>query len=144
MVACHLSLATRHCHSSRLFVYGTLRRGFRRHGLLRSLEAQYVGKGSVRAELFNLGHFPGAQKCKAASSHVVGEVYRLRKPAQAFKTLDRIEDFRPTAPSPGLFRRETAAVTLQDGERVSAWVYWLNRVPGPKRRIHSGDYAKKG
>jgi gamma-glutamylcyclotransferase (GGCT)/AIG2-like uncharacterized protein YtfP len=144
-----------------LFVYGTLRSGFDSHRVLQRLRARYVGQGSVRAELFDLGDFPGAKKLKTSagfqrgcsleggttrtnsSARVVGEVYRLQDPERAFKVLDDFEDFRPRAAATGLFRRAVTEVALPNGARVKAWVYWLNRVPGPTRRIYSGDYVRR-
>ncbi len=147
-----------------LFVYGTLRRGFRLHGVLERLGAQYVRRGNIQGELFDLGDFPGARKTessggssaglqpgtaalKGGATLVVGEVYQLQNPARALKSLDEVEGFRSHAPAGSagsLFRREIVWVTLQNGERLSAWVYWLNRASVPGRRIDSGDYAKKG
>ncbi len=125
-----------------LFVYGTLRRGRARHGVLRKLGARYVGRGSIQAELFDLGNFPGARRTEAPSARVVGEIYRLRNPARSSKTLDEVEGVGSAAPAAGLFRREITVVTLENGKQVRAWVYWVNRVPGARRRIASGDYVK--
>ena len=153
-----------HVDCSLLFVYGTLRRRFARHSLLQAVGARYVGRGSVQGELFDLGDFPGAVKprdaappleaCSPGSSgvhflkapreggraqpRVVGEVFRLPSPERTFKTLDAYE-----GASKDLYTRELAEVTLQRGERVTAWVYWLNRLPAGMRRILSGDYAAK-
>lgn len=126
-----------------LFVYGTLRNGFARHNLLQRLGAARVGMGSIRAELFDLGDFPGAVKSKNSCARVAGEIYRLRNPARALKILDEVEGLRPAAPASSLFRRETFAVTASNGEQKTAWVYWLNRQPPAMRRIRSGDYAKR-
>ncbi len=124
-----------------IFVYGTFRRGFGRRRILWRLGARYVGEGIVRGELFNLGGFPGAQKSKTASARIAGEIYQLRNPVHALKVLDRVEDSYGTDPASSFFRRETAEVLLSDGRRVTAWVYWLTRVPWPARRILSGDYS---
>lgn|SRR5439155_2585281 len=155
-----------HVDCSLLFVYGTLRRRFARHSLLQAVGARYVGRGSVQGELFDLGDFPGAVKPRDAAPpleacspgpsgvhslkapregvraqpHVVGEVFRLPSPERTFKTLDAYEG--ASSASKDLYTRELTEVTLQRGERVTAWVYWLNRLPAEMRRIVSGDYAK--
>jgi gamma-glutamylcyclotransferase (GGCT)/AIG2-like uncharacterized protein YtfP len=124
-----------------LFVYGTLRRGFSRHKILRRLGAKTAGRGSIPAELFDLGEYPGARASERPSGRVVGELYALRDPGRAFKVLDVVEGFRPDAPEESLFRRGTVEVTLENRARVAAWVYWLQHAPAVRRRIPSGDYA---
>lgn len=125
-----------------LFVYGTLRSGYGRHGVLRRLGARYVGLGTVQGELFNLGDFPGALKSESVLPRIAGEVYQLRPAARAFKVLDPVEGFRPMDPASSLFKREAAEIVFQDGRRAAAWVYWLNRLPWLATRIPSGDYAQ--
>jgi gamma-glutamylcyclotransferase (GGCT)/AIG2-like uncharacterized protein YtfP len=124
-----------------IFVYGTLRRGYSRHVALQRLGAEYLDRGTIQGELFELGDFPGAGSTAKASSRIVGEIYRLPDPSQALPVLDEIEGLRPAAPELSLFRRAMTTVTLENGQETTAWVYWLNRSTGPRRRIPSGDYA---
>ena len=119
-----------------LFVYGSLRRGFAAQALMRRLGARYVGKGSIRGRLFDLGEFPGASKAPGASARVSGELYHLPGAAHALKSLDRYEG--------SSYSREVTEVKLQSGARVRAWVYWLKQVPASKHQIRGRDYAKKG
>src|SRR5581483_7439929 len=102
-----------------LFVYGTLRRDFERHRGLERLGARFVAEGSIK-----------------------GALYRLPRISKALFVLDQIEGFCPDPPDSSLFVRETTEVSLPNGERVSAWVYWLNHWKGPMRRIPSGDYRR--
>ena len=125
-----------------LFVYGSLLRGFELHSVLAGLGARHVGKGSVQGRLFDLGDYPGAEPSISVADRIQGEVYRLANPEQAFKVLDHVEGVRPGAPAASRYRREVAAITLEDGARTQAWIYWLDRWLGPKRLIASGDYAK--
>jgi gamma-glutamylcyclotransferase (GGCT)/AIG2-like uncharacterized protein YtfP len=153
-----------------IFVYGTLRPGFDAYPLLQKPGAHYVGKGSVCGELVELSSFPGALKpgrtgageasegeadesgsssrqMSSADGHpryrVIGDIFRLLSPARAFKLLDRYEGFRPALPGESLFIRELTEVRLENGNRVTAWIYWLNRLPKRARRIRSGDYSDK-
>ena len=109
-----------------LFVYGTLRYGFALHHHLRRVGAEFVASGEVQAEVFDLGKFPGARKSSKRGKTVQGELYRLRRPANALKVLDRVEGFSPRSPEKGLFRRAATEVVLPNGERRLAWIYWLN------------------
>ena len=104
-----------------IFVYGSLRRGCGAQGLMRRLRARYLGKGSVRGRLFNLGEFAGAVKAPGGSTRIPGELYYLPSAARALKSLDRYEG--------NGYRREVAEVELRSTRRVQAWIYWLKRAP---------------
>jgi gamma-glutamylcyclotransferase (GGCT)/AIG2-like uncharacterized protein YtfP len=149
-----------HAACDLLFVYGTLRRGFSHHHLLKRLRARPVGRGSVRAELYDLGSFPGARPAAldavapatggvqtrrsaqaGATSRVAGELYQLQNARRDLKVLDGYEGFRPSAPGRSFFRRELTEVSLGGGAVRPAWVYWLNRKVTPGRLIAEGDYA---
>jgi len=118
-----------------LFVYGTLRRGFRFHHYLKRIAARYVTSGKVQAELFDLGEFPGARPSTRPGEIVAGELYRFHNVDNALKVLDQVEGFSPQTPDKGLFRRGTAEVQLPNGERRLAWIYWLKPGPGVRTRI---------
>ena len=108
-----------------LFVYGTLRRGFALHHHLRRMGAQFVARGEVQAELYDLGKFPGARKSTKPGKVLAGEVYRLRQAEKALKVLDHVEGFSPQTAEKSLFQRATTEVVLPNGERRVAWIYWL-------------------
>ena len=93
-------------------------------------------------ELFDLGQFPGTRRTRSDGRHVQGELYRLPRISKALLVLDKIEGFCTDSPDSSLFVRKTTEVSLPNGERVSAWVYWLHRWKGPMRRIPSGDYRR--
>jgi gamma-glutamylcyclotransferase (GGCT)/AIG2-like uncharacterized protein YtfP len=124
-----------------LFVYGSLRKGGALHPYLQGPGAALVQEGVTNGVLFDLGAFPGAQKSTRENEFVQGEVYKLRNPARALGILDEVEGYRPHAPSASLFLRETVEVRLRNGEKIRAWIYWLNRWMGATRRIPSGDYS---
>jgi gamma-glutamylcyclotransferase (GGCT)/AIG2-like uncharacterized protein YtfP len=105
-----------------LFVYGTLRRGFRLHHHLKRMGAEYVAAGKVQAELFDLGEFPGARKSSKPGKTIEGELYRLHGVQKSLKVLDQVEGFSPR--SPGSFQRATTEVTVPNGEQRLAWIYW--------------------
>jgi len=45
---------------AKLFVYGTLRRGFELHSYLRRQSARFLGEGIIGGRLYDLGEYPGA------------------------------------------------------------------------------------
>lgn len=125
----------------RLFVYGTLRRGFALHSHLRKSSVRYLGKGKIRGDLYDLGEFPGALPSSSPDREIEGEVYELLEAKKQLEQLDRIEEFHPERPEDSLFIRRSAIVRLEKGQRYKAWVYFLPRRPSRARPIHGGDYA---
>jgi gamma-glutamylcyclotransferase (GGCT)/AIG2-like uncharacterized protein YtfP len=130
----------------RLFVYGTLRRGFALHHHLERLAAAFEGEGRVAGELWDLGEFyPGARKSDGAGAWIIGEVFRLRRPLEDLVLLDDVEVFFPAAPDRSEFIREIAQVVLTAGGEVPAWIYWLGpAAKAVQERIASGDFARLG
>ncbi|HSL21913.1 MAG TPA: gamma-glutamylcyclotransferase family protein [Vicinamibacterales bacterium] len=123
-----------------VFFYGTLMTGFdRRHraGIDEHL-ADFVGRGTISAELFDLGIYPAA--VPAPEGHVWGEVYRMKDADKALSGLDEIEGYRPDDPDRSLYVREKVDVKLTDGRTEQAWVYFYNAPLGRAERIPSGDY----
>lgn len=121
-----------------IFFYGTLMRGFDRHGRTKVDELlRPVGRGSIAAALFDLGLYPGA--IPAADSRVRGEVHELLDPDTVLAALDELEG-TTTEPATSLYTREQAPVALDDGSIVRAWVYFYNGPIGRAPRIESGDY----
>lgn len=127
--------------NTHLFVYGTLRKGFRSHNLLRRLRAKFLAGGHVQGRLYDLGDYPGAVKSTKDAERVRGEVYVLPNAPQAFKVLDRFEGFDSENPASSLFERKEATVTLAGGEQIEAWIFWLRNSHRFARRVPSGDYA---
>lgn len=117
----------------KIFVYGTLRPMGRNHSLLRTLDATFVAKGTVRGTLYvadglpMLGSEPGV---------VHGEVYEVK---DAFlPVLDNFEGH------PTWYVRQITSVTAEDGKELQASAYWMpyTRLYEQKNRvlITSGDY----
>ena len=132
-------------HSSRgtaplLFVYGTLMKGFR-EDWQRKVGADFVGKGTIKAHLYDFGDYPGARDSRAEpGQRVRGELYRLRDAELALKILDKYEEFSPSEPRKSLFIRKSVAVTLEDGRKKRAWAYIYNRGVARAKLIASGSY----
>ncbi len=125
----------------RLFVYGTLRKGYSLHRVLRRIRARYVGKGRIQGSLYDLGEFPGAVTSSSVRKRIEGEVYELPHPDAQLKELDRLEEFDSDRPEDSLFVRRMSTVRLASGRRMRAWVYFLPRRPLKGRPIAQGDYA---
>lgn len=124
-----------------VFFYGTLMAGFdrrRKAGIDDKLT--YIGRGSIKAALFDLGLYPAA--VPAPDRQVWGEVYEVTDAETVLPALDTIEGFSPSQPDTSLYLRTRVDVTLPDGARGPAWVYFYNAPLGRARRIPSGDYLE--
>lgn len=116
---------------SRLFVYGTLKRGHTAADLLRSFGATFVGNARVRGQLVDLGTYPGLVPASGEGSWVEGELYDLPGPSTSFESLDAYEGCGPADPAPHEFERRTCLVVCEDGVRRNAWAYfYLGGVAG--------------
>ncbi len=128
--------------SQRLFIYGTLRKGFALHSHIERLGARYVGKGKIHGSLYSLGEFPGAVRCSSGSDEIIGEVYELQDGDRHLEQLDAVEEFYPDRLDKSLFVRSMTTVRMLDGRTLKAWSYFLPKKPSKGRPIYSGDYGE--
>jgi gamma-glutamylcyclotransferase (GGCT)/AIG2-like uncharacterized protein YtfP len=124
-----------------VFFYGTLMAGFdrrRRAGIDSKLT--YIGRGAIRAALFDLGLYPAA--IPAPDGHVWGEVYEMADADAVLAALDEIEGYRADHPDRSLYLRRETDVLLPDGTLATAYVYFYNAPLARAPRIASGDYLE--
>lgn len=122
-----------------VFFYGTLMSGFKRPGRERlDTRLTPVGRGSIRAALYDVGLYPAA--IPASDALVQGELHRMSDAESVLRELDEIEGFRPEQPDLSLYTRQQTPVTLTDGRTETAWTYFYNAPLGHAPRIDSGDY----
>src|SRR6185295_12809913 len=134
-------MARKDLNTDKLFVYGTLRRGFDPHEYLKS-SARFLGKGRIAGRLYDFGEFPGAVPSEIPGEEVQGELYELRDFGRQLKALDEYEEFDPNHPEKSLFVRQRVDVRLENGESLKAWTYFLPQEPTTASQIRSGDYLK--
>jgi gamma-glutamylcyclotransferase (GGCT)/AIG2-like uncharacterized protein YtfP len=128
---------------ARVFVYGTLRkdaRGPRQTALTR--DWSFEGYGTVAAELFDFGAYPGAVPSRAPGATVRGEIYRLPEVAETLALLDQYEGCGPGHDEPHEFARALVDVATEAGRTTRAWIYWY-RLDPRGRRLPSGDYTER-
>jgi len=113
-----------------IFVYGTLRRGFGNHHLVR--RAAFLGRGETaeRLVMHVAGQIPFAHAAEAAYP-IVGEIYAVD--AATLAALDRLEDH------PHWYVRTPVTIRMEDGRDLAAQIYLCRRPEG--RRAPGGDYA---
>lgn len=100
--------------SNHVFVYGTLKKGFRAYSLLKG--SYFLGKGLTEPgySMVSLG-FPMVLPSKDNGHRVQGEVYSVTDLTMG--QLDRYEGY------PNLYTRDMVDIELNSGHKVSAWMY---------------------
>jgi gamma-glutamylcyclotransferase (GGCT)/AIG2-like uncharacterized protein YtfP len=113
--------------SDRLFVYGTLMRGFD-HPMARllSANADFIGEAKCRGRLYLVKHYPGLVLSDDPADIVCGELYRLREREAMLREFDMYEACGEGFAPPTEYRREMLQVALDDGAVSEAWTYVYN------------------
>jgi gamma-glutamylaminecyclotransferase len=114
-----------------VLVYGTLRKGQRNHYLLKS--SKFLGMAKTKRRYALYGNWLPFLSRAASVSQVTGEVYSVDD--ATLLNLDRLEGH------PDTYKREQAAVVLEDGTEFSAWIYFYDTAQGDL--IESGDFLQK-
>ena len=113
--------------SDRLFVYGTLMRGFD-HPMakLLSANADFIGEATCRGKLYLVRHYPGLVLSDDARDIVHGELFRMRAHDVLLREFDMYEACGEGFAPPTEYVREMLQVTLADGSASEAWTYVYN------------------
>lgn len=112
----------------KLFVYGTLKRGYGNHHYLS--ESEFLGKAITkkRYALYSDG-IPFLVK-EPPVSRIKGELYEVD--SETLENVDLLEGH------PSVYRREKIVVILEDGREVEAWAYFY---PHPRGELlRSGEF----
>ena len=124
----------------KLFVYGSLRSGFK------SPAYEYIsrffsfdGDAKVKGKLFDLGPYPAG--IPADNGFIVGELYSIRNESEFGWAIGQLDDYEGVSVEPDeiqLYRRELVDVFIGNTS-TSAWIYWYNGSVEGKPFIESGD-----
>ena len=124
-----------------LFVYGSLRSGFRNSAY--EYLARYfhlIGAATVKGKLYDMGQYAAAVST-AEEKFIHGELYAINDPAEfdwAIAQLDDYEGVNVEAGEHPLYKREIANVYRDEDESV-AWIYWFNGETDGFPEVMSGD-----
>ena len=130
--------------SDRLFVYGTLMRGFDHPmAALLSRSADYLGEATCRGRLYLIKHYPGLLLSDDPSDIVFGELYRLRERDALLEEFDMYEACGAGFSEPTEYVRKMLGVTQQDGVAGEAWTYVYNWSVAGLPRIASGKFLEQ-
>jgi gamma-glutamylcyclotransferase (GGCT)/AIG2-like uncharacterized protein YtfP len=130
--------------SDRLFVYGTLMRGFD-HPMARllSANADFMGEAKCRGRLYLVKHYPGLVLSDDPADIVFGELYRLRERDAMLREFDIYEACGEGFAPPTEYSRKMLQVTLDDGAVSEVWTYLYNWPVTQLPRIASGRFLEK-
>lgn len=125
----------------RLFVYGTLMRGFD-HPMARllSANADFIGEARCCGRLHLVKHYPGLVLSEDPADIVHGELYRLRARDEMLREFDMYEACGEGFPPPTEYLRQMLRVRLADGSDSDAWTYVYNWPVEKLPRIESGRF----
>ena len=124
-----------------LFVYGSLRRGFRSPAYeYISRFFNFIGEAKVRGRLLDMGSYPAAIPTND-SSFISGELYQIKKTEDFSWAIGQLDDYEGVSVEPDeiqLYRREMSEV-YYEGKVTHAWIYWYNGDVSGRPLISSGD-----
>jgi len=141
--------------TDRLFVYGTLMRGFD-HPMARllSANADFLGKARCHGRLYLIKHYPGLVLSDEPGDVVHGELYRLRARDELLREFDMYEACGEGFVQPTEYFRTTLKVALTDGGAggmsnatstgswIEAWTYLYNWPVDGLPRISAGRFLE--
>ena len=127
--------------SDRLFVYGTLMRGFD-HPMaqLLSRSADFIGEARCRGRLYLIKHYPGLVVSDDPAEVVFGELYRLHQPRELLREFDMYEACGEGFAAPTQYVRQMLQVTRDGQAAEEAWTYVYNWPVAGLPRIASGRF----
>ena len=130
--------------SDRLFVYGTLMRGFD-HPMaqLLSRSADFVGEARCRGRLYLIRHYPGLVASDDPAEIVFGELYRLRAPDVLLREFDMYEACGEGFSEPTEYIRQMLPVMSGESAASEAWTYIYNWPVTGLPRIASGRFLER-
>ncbi|MEO7445044.1 MAG: gamma-glutamylcyclotransferase family protein [Ferruginibacter sp.] len=126
---------------NRLFVYGSLRSGFRNPAynyLTKYFDLQ--GEAVVQGKFYDQGEYPVAIPFDGPA-YISGELYEVKNKEElpwALEQLDDYEGLNVTSGKNARYRREIVTA-YKDAEPFEAWIYWFNEDVTGLKEITTGD-----
>lgn len=116
-----------------LFIYGTLRREGRAHGMMQS--AKFRDTAKISGRIVHVDQYPGL--LLDSNTMVTGELYWADE--NLLQELDRYEGCFETPP---LYTREEVMATDEDGKTHQAQTYVFQQLAPHHETIEHGDWIK--
>ena len=125
----------------KLFVYGSLRSGFR-NPVYQYLTKYFhlMGEAVVKGRLYDMGDYPVAAPTDE-EKFISGELYCINNPLEFSWAIGQLDDYEGLGAEEGEqppYKRD-AVLAYQNGQPAEAWIYWFNGNVAGKSEIESGD-----
>src|SRR5262245_13071179 len=124
-----------------LFVYGSLRSGFRSPAYeYISRFFHFVANARVKGKLLDMGSYPGGVPTDE-EAFIVGELYGIKDESEFSWAIGQLDDYEGVSVESDevqLYRREITDVFVND-EMIRGWIYWFNGDVSERPLIASGD-----
>jgi gamma-glutamylcyclotransferase (GGCT)/AIG2-like uncharacterized protein YtfP len=124
---------------SYLFVYGTLLKSLNlpahQHYLAKG--TTYIGTGTFRGKLYNVGEYPGAVHSQNLPDKIYGEIYSFAD----WSVIMALDAYEGCDEVPAEFIRTRVPVQLDNGVCVDAFIYLYNFDVRELPCIPCGNYA---
>ena len=124
-----------------LFVYGSLRSGFRNPAyqyLARYF--QLLGDATVKGKLYDMGEYAAAVATDE-ERFIHGELYQIKEPLEFDWAIAQLDDYEGVNVEVGeqqLYKREVVNAYLNN-KPMQAWIYWFNGDIEGKPEVMSGN-----
>jgi len=106
-----------------IFVYGTLKRGYRNHRFMK--DAEYIGEGKIdNFDIYTVGEHASYPAIVEGDGEVFGEVYTVTD--RELVHIDRLEGYHGKAYKDNLYDKELVEVKMH-GKTIKAYVYMWNK-----------------
>jgi gamma-glutamylcyclotransferase (GGCT)/AIG2-like uncharacterized protein YtfP len=128
----------------RLFVYGSLRSGFRNPAyayLTRYFKLE--GEAVVKGRFYFNGKMPVAVPT-TDEHYITGELYTIRETSDFEWAISQLDDYEGLNVMPGekpSYCRKEVPVII-NGKEVTAWIYWYNKDVEGMPEIETGEVLK--
>lgn len=113
-----------------LFVYGTLKRGFYNHGLIKDQDFVSAAKTEPGFIIYMNGV---PEMVREGEKEVLGEFFKLDE--KTFELVDRLEGH------PIYYKRDIILIELEDGTKTKAWAYLRPNVHKGTKRTKDIEYV---
>lgn len=128
--------------NQQLFVYGSLRSGFRNPAYeYLTKYFHLIGEAIVRGKFYDKGEYPVAIHAEDDDKYIQGELYAIKNDEEftwAIEQLDDYEGLNVEAGERPMYKREWVDV-FQSGQSSKAWIYWYNGNVDGMAEISLGD-----
>jgi gamma-glutamylcyclotransferase (GGCT)/AIG2-like uncharacterized protein YtfP len=125
----------------KLFVYGSLRSGFKSQAYeYISRFFSFVGDAKVKGKLFDLGNYPAGVPTED-ERYIIGELYTIKHQPEFGWAIGQLDDYEGVAVESDeiqLYQRGLVDVIINDST-TAAWIYWYMGSVEGKPLIESGD-----